>query len=84
MRELDRIGAAAKPNEQILVILIGHGSFDGRQAAFNLPGPDLTADDYKTLLAKFPTQKIVFVNTASSSGKLAVQMTDAPVTVTVD
>ena len=34
----------------------------------SLPGPDLTADDYAALLKRFPTQKITFVNTASSSG----------------
>ncbi len=49
-------------------MLIGHGSFDGKTGAFNLPGPDLTADDYATLLEKFTTQKVTFVNTASSSG----------------
>jgi hypothetical protein len=62
------LAVQAKAIDEVFVVLIGHGSFDGRQAAFNLPGPDLTADDYKTLLAKFPTQKVVFVNTASSSG----------------
>jgi hypothetical protein len=62
------LAAQAKANDDLFVVLIGHGSFDGKTAAFNLPGPDLTADDYGTLLKKFPTQKIVFVNTASSSG----------------
>lgn len=60
--------ARAKAIDDVFIMLIGHGSFDGRQGAFNLPGPDLTAADYATLLARFPTQKIVFVNTASSSG----------------
>jgi hypothetical protein len=62
------MAARAKANDEIFVLLIGHGSFDGRQGVFNLPGPDLTADDYAKLLARFPTQKIAFVNTASSSG----------------
>jgi hypothetical protein len=31
-------------------------------------GPDLTADDYARLLAKFSAQRVVFVNTASASG----------------
>jgi hypothetical protein len=62
------LAAQVKANDDLFVVLIGHGSFDGKTAAFNLPGPDLTADDYSTLLKKFPTQKIVFVNTASSSG----------------
>ena len=62
------LAARARPNEAVVVLLIGHGSFDGKSAAFNLPGPDLTADDYAKLLQRFPTQKIVFVNTASASG----------------
>jgi hypothetical protein len=62
------LAARAKTEDEIFVLLIGHGSFDGKTGAFNLPGPDLTAADYATLLQRFTTQKIVFVNTASSSG----------------
>jgi len=62
------LAAKAKPNDEIFVVLIGHGSFDGKTAAFNLPGPDLTAAEYAMLLEKFTTQKVTFVNTASSSG----------------
>jgi hypothetical protein len=62
------LAGQAKADDEVFVLLIGHGSFDGRQGAFNLPGPDLTAEDYAKLLQRFPTQKIVFVNTASSSG----------------
>jgi hypothetical protein len=58
----------AKPADELFVLLIGHGSFDGKTAAFNLPGPDLTAADYGVLLDRFTTQRITFVNTASSSG----------------
>lgn len=62
------IAASAKPDDEVFVLLIGHGSFTGQQGAFNLLGPDLTAGDYATLLGQFKTQKIVFVNTSSSSG----------------
>jgi hypothetical protein len=62
------LAARAKPDDEVFILLIGHGSFDGKTGAFNLPGPDLTAPDYATLLQRFPTQKVVFVNTASSSG----------------
>ena len=58
----------AKPADEVFVVLIGHGSFDGQKGSFNLPGPDLTADDYAKLLEKVTAQRIVFVNTASSSG----------------
>jgi hypothetical protein len=62
------LAAKAKPDDEVFVLLIGHGSFDGKTGAFNLPGPDLTAPDYATLLQRFSTQKVVFVNTSSSSG----------------
>ena len=62
------VAARARPNDEVFVLLIGHGSFDGRVAAFNLPGPDLSADDFAKLLQKLATQRVVFVNTAGSSG----------------
>jgi hypothetical protein len=67
-RALTELATRAKPDDEVFVLLLGHGSYDGRQAAFNLPGPDLTAEDYKLLLDKFPTQRVIFVNTSSSSG----------------
>lgn len=62
------LAARARPNDQVVVLLIGHGSFDGRQAAFNLPGPDLTATDWAKLLGALAAQRVAFINTASSSG----------------
>jgi hypothetical protein len=62
------LAARARPNDEVVVLLLGHGTFDGTQGAFNLPGPDLTAADYSKLLDRFISQRIVFVNTASSSG----------------
>jgi hypothetical protein len=62
------IAARARPSEAVVVLLIGHGSFNGTDAAFNLPGPDLTVADWARLLGKLSTQRVAFVNTASSSG----------------
>ena len=62
------IAARAKANDTIFILLIGHGSFDGRVASFNIPRADLTATDYAKLLSRFTTQHVVFVNTASASG----------------
>jgi hypothetical protein len=62
------ITARAKANDTIFILLIGHGSFDGRVASFNIPRADLTATDYAKLLSRFTTQHVVFVNTASASG----------------
>ena len=69
------IAAQAKPNDEVFVLLIGHGSFDGRLAAFNLPGPDLTANDWAKLLGKLATQRVAFINTSSSSGAFSPAVT---------
>ncbi len=58
----------AKPADGVVVLLLGHGSFNGTQAAFNLPGPDLTVDEWAKLLGRLPAQRVAFVNTSSSSG----------------
>jgi peptidase C13-like protein len=58
----------AKPSDTVFILLIGHGSFDGSSAAFNLPGPDLAAADYAKLLGTLTSTHVVFVNTSSSSG----------------
>jgi Peptidase C13 family len=62
------LAARAQPADQVFIVLIGHGSFDGREAAFNLPGPDLTAGDFARLLEPIKAGRVVFVNTSSSSG----------------
>ena len=62
------LASRVKPADAVLVLLLGHGSFNGTQAAFNQPGPDLTVDEWATLLAKLPAQRVAFVNTSSSSG----------------
>ncbi|MEX2272995.1 MAG: hypothetical protein WD690_16090 [Vicinamibacterales bacterium] len=61
-----KLGASMRAGDIALVVLIGHGTFDGEVAKFNLVGPDLAADDWKTLAEKLPGE-LVFVNTASAS-----------------
>lgn len=53
----------------LYVFLIGHGSFDGKEAKFNLVGPDLSASDYNQLLSSLPTRRIVVFNMSSASGE---------------
>jgi len=62
---------AARPRstDVIFIVLFGHGSSDGTDARFNLPGPDLTAADFAKLLGRLQTPRVVFVNTTSSSGE---------------
>jgi hypothetical protein len=48
------------------LVLIGHGTFDGRTAKFNLRGPDISADDLAEWLKPL-LRPIAVINTASSS-----------------
>jgi hypothetical protein len=53
----------------LFVFLIGHGTWDGKEAKFSLVGPDLAASEYNRLLSALPTQRIVVFNMASASGE---------------
>jgi len=59
---------AAGEDDVVFIVLIGHGTFDGKVAKFNLPGPDMTAADFEPLLKPIKSRHIAFVNTASASG----------------
>ncbi len=65
---LERLAATTGPSDRVFIFLIGHGTQRGDRSRFNLPGPDITDADFARLLRRFPTQRIVFVNSASASG----------------
>jgi hypothetical protein len=48
------------------IVLLGHGTYDGRTAKFNLRGPDFTADELAVLLKPF-TRPVVVIDAFSSS-----------------
>ncbi len=67
VKAFDRLAAAAA-DDVLFIVLIGHGTFDGKLAKFNLPGPDMTPADFEPLLKRLAPRRVVFVNTASASG----------------
>ena len=67
-KTFDRFAKEATPEDAVYVVLIGHGSFDGKTAKFNLPGPDMSGADFAAQFKRLPTKQIVFVDTASASG----------------
>jgi hypothetical protein len=67
---LTRLAARAGPGDQIVLVLIGHGSGEGEETKISIPGPDLSARDFAQLLARFPTQKVAFINLTSASGDM--------------
>lgn len=62
------IGKLASSNElsEVWLILIGHGTFDGQRAKFNLRGKDVSATELAGWLKPLK-QKLIIVNCASSS-----------------
>lgn len=53
-------------SEPLWLVLAGHGTFDGREARFNLRGPDLTPGALAAELEPF-RRPLVLINTASAS-----------------
>src|SRR5262245_35193532 len=47
--------------DQVSITLIGHGSFDGEEYRFNVPGPDVTASDLVTWLQPLQSRQQLIV-----------------------
>jgi hypothetical protein len=70
---LREIAKEAKAEDSVVLMLIGHGTFDEFDYKINLPGPDLSATQLATLLDKLPTAHQLVVNmTSASGGSIAV------------
>jgi hypothetical protein len=59
--------AAADTENDLWLILIGHGTYDGRFAKFNLRGPDVSSAHLAEWLVPV-TRPLAIINCASSSG----------------
>ncbi len=63
-------GALAERSQRsaapLWLVLIGHGTFDGKTARFNLRGPDLSAGDLAEWLRPI-TRPVAIINTTSAS-----------------
>ncbi len=62
------IAAKAAPGDHVFVLLIGHGSYASDGSRFNLPGPDLAAEDFALMLDQLSDQRVSFANVTSASG----------------
>ena len=64
----ERLAASAGPaSEPLWLVLIGHGTFDGKTARFNLRGPDVSAADLAVWMKPL-ARPLAIVNCASCSG----------------
>ena len=73
-------------DDTLLLILIGHGTYDGADAKFNLAGPDLSAPEWKALLDGLAGRLAVvnttessfpFLETLSQRGRVIITATDS-------
>lgn len=63
-----RLADVMAPDDELVVLLAGHGTFRDGEARFNVPGPDLTPGDFAFLLDELGSRRVTLVNTASASG----------------
>ena len=64
----DAIAKEAKPSDALVVMLIGHGTYDGVDYKFNIPGPDLTGLELAGMLDRVPANRQLVMNGTSCSG----------------
>lgn len=65
--KLEKRLAAAKPERSLWLVLIGHGTFDGREAMFSAEGPDFDVKQLSDWLKPLK-QEVAIIHTASASG----------------
>jgi len=65
---LERTTREAKSEDSLVLVMFGHGTFDGTEYKVNLPGPDMTAIELATLLDRVKAGKQLVVNATSASG----------------
>jgi hypothetical protein len=69
--DLERLKAALAAgandaSDELWLVLLGHGTFDGKEAKFNLRGPDLSATDLAAWLRPFK-RPLAIINCAAAS-----------------
>jgi hypothetical protein len=68
MSALQTLAASTRAGDQVLIVLVGHGSAQGGEARFNIPGPDITAAELAASLDALDQRNVAVVVASSSSG----------------
>jgi len=68
------VAREARPEDDFVLTLIGHGSFDGVEYKFNLVGPDVSATELAAMCDRIPARRQLIVNTTSASGGSVVAL----------
>lgn len=65
---LEQVARDAKPDDDFVLTLIGHGSYDSVEYKFNLVGPDMSAAEIAALCNRIAARRQLVVNATSASG----------------
>jgi hypothetical protein len=65
---LESLRTRAKAADNVVIMLVGHGTYDGEAYKLNLPGPDIDGDEFAKLLSAVPARSQLVVNATSASG----------------
>lgn len=63
----EKLKNISAPDDEIIIVLIGHGSYLKGKSKFHIPGPDLTASHLLQLLQEIQCRRQILINSASSS-----------------
>jgi hypothetical protein len=64
------------PDQPLWLVLIGHGTFDGKTARFNLRGPDVSAAELAKLVEPLE-RPLAIINCTSASGPFLAELSGA-------
>jgi hypothetical protein len=66
--KMAELASQAKPTDTVVLMLIGHGTFDGTEYKYNIPGADVTGAELAAMLDRIPATRQCVVNMTSASG----------------
>jgi hypothetical protein len=81
-REFQEFAEKVKATDTATVVLIGHGTYDGEEYRFNVPGADITGSELSQLFERLPAKQQLIVNATSSSGA-TIEMWQRPERVVI-
>ncbi len=79
---LNNMAKSMTAQDGLVVMLIGHGTFDNIDYKFNVPGPDISAGDLSALLDRMPGQQMVSIMTSASGGAVPLLKKDGRAVIT--
>lgn len=80
--KLRALATQTKADDSLVLVLIGHGTYDDLDYKFNIPGPDISASELASLLDKIPARQVVVNATSSSGGSLSTLQKPKRVVIT--